>query len=384
MNAFNMPGDGPLINMSADAVFGFRFPLVRVIGAIMVALLATAVSLGIAAYAGGLRGGTSVQRTMIVALACVAVLYVHLIPMCWRAFSILTRVAGGALWIVGIVVVMVGQVTFFVESQRDAGNQRAASVPVAEAPNRVVAPQGRGLAEIAGDRVQVVADLARIEARQCAGRCLTVAASMAKLNAQLAALDAEAAEAKRREVEEDRAAAQVERDDALRASLRADLVASQIASWLHTTASRLELALALASAVVLEGAAIVGWMLVSVVIGHERGRVVIATGSEAVVPLFDVVAPQAGITTIDRAACEGVPAIAATVRDDVGGSDHVGTTISTDEQLLEKIHDAVVAGALDPTQDSIRRLLRCRQPKAGRLNRLYQERFGGVQNRRAA
>ncbi len=59
-------------------------------------------------------------------------------------------------------------------------------------------------------------------------------------------------------------------------------------------------------------------------------------------------------------------------------------TISADERLLEKIHDAVVAGTLDPTQDSVRKLLRCRQPKAGRLNRPYQERFGGVQNRRAA
>ncbi|MCV9986280.1 hypothetical protein OIV52_31105, partial [Burkholderia pseudomallei] len=83
MNAFNIPGDSPVINVSTDEIFGFRLPALWAILAITIALLATAVSLGIAAYAGGLRGGTAVQRTMIVALACVAVLYVHLIPMCW-------------------------------------------------------------------------------------------------------------------------------------------------------------------------------------------------------------------------------------------------------------------------------------------------------------
>ncbi|MET5012589.1 hypothetical protein AAHH80_35940, partial [Burkholderia pseudomallei] len=71
-----------------------------------IAVLATAVSIGFAAIAGGLRGGTAVQLTMIVALACVAVLYEHLIPMCWCAFSVSARVAGGVLLIVGIVVVM--------------------------------------------------------------------------------------------------------------------------------------------------------------------------------------------------------------------------------------------------------------------------------------
>lgn len=357
MNAFNMPGDGPVINVSADEVFGFRLPLLRTIGAITVALLATAVSLGIAAYAGALRGGTPVQRTMIVALGCVAVLYVHLIPMCWCAFSVLVRVAGGVLWIVGIVVVMVGQVSFFVESQRDAGNQRAALVPVVEAPNRVDVPQRRGLAEIAGDRVQVVADLARIEVRRCKGLCQSVAASKAKLNAQLAALDAETAEAKRREAEEDRAVAQVERDDALRASLRADLVASQIASLIGTTESRLELMQAVAFAVVLEGAAVMGWLLVARVWPRSSSRVPVAPGF----------APDIGMVSDDPASLK--IASSAVV-------DSMSVPIkSEDDHVLDQIHAEVVAGRLRPTQAAIREFLGRGQATAGRFARLYRARF---------
>ncbi|WP_229653624.1 hypothetical protein [Burkholderia pseudomallei] len=353
MNAFNIPGDSPVINVSTDEVFGFRLPALWAILAITIALLATAVSLGIAAYAGGLRGGTAVQRTMIAALACVAVLYVHLIPMCWCAFSVSARVAGGVLWIVGIVVVMVGQVTFFVESQRDAGNQRAASVPVVEAPNSVDVPQHRGLAEIAGDRVQVVADLARIEARRCMGLCLSVAVSKAKLNAQLAALDAETAEAKRREAEEDRAVAQVERDDALRASLRADLVASQIASLIGTTESRLELMQDVAFAVVLEGAAVMGWLLVARVWPRVRVAPEVATGLAMV--------------SDDPASQKTASAVVA------GGISL--STRSEDDRVLDQIHAEVVAGRLRPTQAAIREFLGRGQATAGRFARLYRSRF---------
>ena len=269
MNTLNMPGANPAVATSADAASRFRLTLLRGIE-IAIALLATTVSLGIAAYAGWSRGGTLVQRTMIVATAEVAVLYVHLIPMRWRAFAAPIRIAAGALWIVGIVVVMIGQATFFVESQRDAGDQRAASVPVVETPNRVGASRGRSLAEIAEARVKVVTDLARIEARRCVRACPSVAAGKAELTARLAALDAETAEAKRREAEEDRVTAQVARDDALRSSLRVDPVASQIAPWLDTTGSRLELVQAVAFAVVLEWAAVMGWLLVSA--GRQRAR----------------------------------------------------------------------------------------------------------------
>jgi hypothetical protein len=158
-----MSGDRPANDMPVDTGPGFRFAPIRVIAAITVVSLATTVSLGIAAYAGWLRGATPVQRTMFVAVVCVAVLYVHLITMYWRAFSASGRIACGALWIVAVSAVMIGQMTFFVESQRAAGDHRVASVPVAEPTRRVDMPRGRSLADIAEERVQLVADLARVE-----------------------------------------------------------------------------------------------------------------------------------------------------------------------------------------------------------------------------
>lgn len=385
MNTLNMLGASPAVATSADATSRFRLTLLRGIE-FAIALLATTVSLGIAAYAGWLRGGTLVQRTMIVAMAEVAVLYVHLIPMRWRAFAAPLRVAAGALWLVGIAVVMVGQATFFVESQRDAGNQRADSVPIVEIPNRVVTPGGRSLAEIAEARVKVVTDLTRIEARPCLRACPSVAASKAKLNAQLAALDVEAAEAKRREAEEDRVAAQVERDDALRSSLRVDQIALQIAPWFGTTASRLELVLAVAFAVVLEGAAVIGWMLVSA--GRQRNCQsvsVTAVHCKPVAESQDTVAATALPVAMAGGAVVMTAEPIPTTCELVAGATADGClSESEDDEVLDKIHAAVVAGTLNRSLAAIRSFLACGQARATRLNRLYLARFGGGEGRELA
>lgn len=148
-----------------------------------------------------------------------------------------------------------------------------------------------------------------------------------------------------------------------------------VASWLHTTESRLEVILAIACAVVLEGTAIVGWQMLAVVAGRVRGCEVVAPGSEAVAVTRELVGLYAASTITDCTAGESAPDTVATVREDAGGTNNVSTSASADERMLEKIHNAVLAGTLDPTQESIRKLLRCRQPTAGRLNRLYGQRF---------
>ena len=360
--AFDAPCSRTVINVSAGtgAASDSRQTLLQVI-AVTIALLATIVSLGIAAYSSCLRGGTLVQQAMMVALASAAVLYVHLIPMGWRVFTAPIRVAGGALWCVGIVVVMVGQVTFFVASQRDAGNERAALVPAAEVLPSAGSPHSRSLLEIAGSRVQVVADLARIDARRCTGDCPSVAAHKAKLSAQLVALDAETAEAKRREAEEDRLVARVERDQALRESLRADPVASQIAPWLGTTAQRLELVQAIAFAVVLEGSAIMGWVLVAHVWPGSTSRVPVVPGLASDIAM---------VVPADPA----TPLIESVVSEDLGGT----ADRSADDQILDKIHAEVVAGRLRPTQAAIREFLGRGQTTAGRFARQYRARFNNV------
>lgn len=339
--------------------------------ALTLAILTTSTSLGIATYAGWQRGGPLVEHMMNVALGGVAVLYVHLLPMGGRMLRVPARICAVAMWCVSVVVVLYGQVSFFVVSHQHAGNQRASTVLVTVVPHGTGLPPGRTLTDIAQNVAKVSGDLASVNARHCAGECPTLKVRRSILAAQLAALNTEAGEAKRREAEEDRRNEQADRNEALRATLRADPVVSPVASWLGTTERGLELMLALACAVVLEGAAIIGWLLVSVASGRAAaatdcglvkqgragGRETIASSRETAAPEREAVAPGRAVT--------------------VGES--VGSLVtSEDDLLLKKIHEAVVTGQLKPTQEAIRKLLRCRQPKAGSLNRQYIARFGSM------
>jgi len=350
----NAPGSG--------MVSGFRLVLLRGM-VIVAAVLPTAVSFCVAAYAGWSRGATLVQRVMSVAMAGVAVLYVHWALTAQRSFSVPVRIAGAALWCAGITVLMLGQATFFIESQRDAGNRRAASVSTVVATHRVGALSGRSLAAIAEDRIQVVTDLARTEGLRCRGGCPTIAIRKAKLDAQLAALDAETAEAKRREAEDDRLTAQAERADALSESQRADPVVSQVASWVGTTELRLEVVQAAVFAVVLEGAAIMGWLWVAQVWSRTAGR-------ESVARVACDESATFPTRMVERAAPAGEP---------IDGVTRAETSLESEyDRVLDEIHLEVVAGQLKPTQAAIRGFLGCGQATAGHVARLYRARVSGT------
>lgn len=346
------------------------------------ALSATTVSLCIAAHAGWHRGGTLIEQVINMALGGVAVLYVHLVLARWNALRPFSRVVAFAFWCIGLIVVLYGQVAFFMVSQQHAGNDRAAA-SVNAMPPATAMPTGRTRTEIAREVAKLEADLARADARRCSGDCPTATVHKAILAARLAALKTEADEAKRREVEEDRLNEQADRNEALRATLRADPVASVVASWLHTTESRLELMLAVACAVVLEGAAIVGWLLVSLLIGRARGREMVVSSRGLTMRFFHAVAPPSRTETGDGQRDSREPGPPESAQDTTSTGNDADPVMSDDEQLLKQIQEAVRAGEADPTQESIRRLLRCGQPKAGRLNRLYQERYGCRGSRRA-
>lgn len=332
-----------------------RFPAGKLTAPLMFAaacaMVATLTSLGIAIYTGWQCGGLFVERIMRIALVSVAVLYVHWLPMGWPALRGHVRFVALTLWTVATSVVLYGQVTFFMLSQQHAGNQRAATVLVATPPSTDPS-RGRTLTEIAKDAAKVSADLAHAQTRRCAGDCPTLDARRITLAAQLVALKTEADEAKRREAEEDRHDEQADRNAALRATLRADPVALPVASWLGTTEHRLELIIGLAYAAVLEGAAVMGWALVLVASGRVMGA--------------DLIPSNRG---------SGMPDLDPKVETDLGR-----TVVSEDDQLLEQIHSAVVAGEIKPTQDSIRKFLRCAQPKAGNLNRQYLARFAATRS----
>ncbi|WP_434716939.1 hypothetical protein P5X00_14610 [Paraburkholderia sp. A2RO-4L] len=339
---------------------------------------ATVVSLGIATYAGWQRGGLPIERAINIALGVVAVVCVHLLPVMWRVLRVSGRVFAAALWGVSLVVVLYGQMTFFVVSQRHAGNARAGSIAVDVTPAGTVMLSGRTLTEIAQDIAKVRAELARAEARRCTGDCPSMKARETILDARLAALNTEAHEARRREAEEDRRNEHADRIEALRAALRADPVASQVASWLGTTESMLELLLAFGGAVVLEGAAVIGWSVAPGRAASRAGsRTTVASESDEVAPECLSVAPACDDAGGDRTAQPVETATGVQCTDPVieDAADDGPVTLE-DERQLEQIRKAVVAGQLKPTQAAIRTFLRCGQPKAGSLNRLYLARFG--------
>lgn len=312
---------------------------------------ATLASLGIAIFVGWQSGGMLIERIMRVALIGVAVLVVHWLPLGWSTFRGISQLCAFALWIVATAVVLFGQVTFFMISQRHAGDLRAAMIPAHVVPTNVDLHPVRSRTEIAREAAKLSADLARSQIQHCAGDCPTLRVRRAHLAAKISALGVEAHEAMRREASEDWRNSQAERDDDRREALRADPVAFPVASWLGTTERRLELIIGFASAVVLEGAAILGWTFVAVAWGRDAGRSVIVRDYAHGAPEPDP-------------ATEGEPSRAV---------------MSEEDQLLDRIRTAVVADKLKPTQNSIRNFLRCGQPKAGKLNRLYLEKFGSMQ-----
>ncbi|MDN8037866.1 hypothetical protein [Burkholderia vietnamiensis] len=347
------------------------------------AFSATTVSIAIAMYAGWHRGGSVVERVMSISIGCVAVVFVHLLPMGRRLLNGSARLIALVLWCVGLVVVLYGQVTFVLISRQHAGEQRAATVPMTTPLSREEVPPGRSLTEIARDVAKAKIDLARKDARPCVFDCQRVKVGRTVLVTQIATLEAEAAEVRRREAEDDRRSEMADREAMLRSVLRADPVASQVAPWFGTTEGRLELMLAVACAVVLEGSAIMGWVLASAVSGRARCRDSVVFGrnrepseQRAVVSESGVVSDDSSGSANDHEAVRTRDAPIA--RDNAvsrGGGD------DDDCRQLQEIREAVVAGRLRPTQEAIRKHLRCGQPRAGHLNRLYVRQFGSTRTK---
>lgn len=332
---------------------------------------ATAISVCIAAYAGWLRGDTGLAQLVWIALGVVAVFGLHLLPMYFSQAGTWLRTLLFVIWVALLAFVMEGQVTFFLIEQINAGDKRAKAVPLMI---QAIAqtPSGRSPTLIARDAAEVNAKLALVDAIRCpAGACPTVQARKATLSARLAALTVEADEAKRREAEEDRRQAQADEAQAIRDSRRANPFASSLASLLDTTEARLNSILVFIPTVVLDGLAVACWLLLAGKERRARQRACVAFDDCPLVAQVTVATkdePGAVTAKLDVATCEPV-AVAA-----------VGSTSgkSEDDTVLDELHKAVVTGRIKATQTAIRKFRRCGQQEAGRLNRMYAERFGSA------
>ncbi|QDH60979.1 hypothetical protein [Pandoraea pnomenusa] len=315
---------------------------------LVLASIATVISLGVGVYSACDSAGAFSERLMRSALVCVSVMCAHLLPAKLRAFVGIRKCGAAFIWGLAFVVVLYAQLTFFLVAQRHAGDLRAAEISLPEDfSGRGVLP-ARSRVDIANDVQHVEIELARIRRLQCTRSCPWLQTRLDSLVAQRKALDVESDEAKRREMLDDRHEARLAQFEAQRAAARSDPVATSVASWIGTTEQRFELVVALVYAVVLEGAAIAGWALVM---------------------KEDVSRASASASTHD---CERESSTTSPP-EIVSAGPFEG---ADDDRQLEQIHLAVGAGQIRLTQDAIRVHLSCGQKRAGELNRLYRVRFG--------
>ncbi|WP_250478873.1 MULTISPECIES: hypothetical protein [unclassified Caballeronia] len=346
--------------------------------ALALAVLASAVSLGIAVCAGLQRAGTSVEQFWSVALSVIMVLVSHLMPLFWRLLprrSGLARLALLALWFIAWSMVLRGQAEFLALAQAHAADQRVHALPATAYAPLGNASSARDLTTIAQQIAEVTTELAHVEARRCSGECRAVRARKVSLAAQLVALNVEADEAKRRDTERDRLREQASRVDELRVSRRADPVTSVVARWVGMTEARLNLLLDFACLAGLEGATSFLWYVV--------GVVSLATDSTAAVSHHNATASRSGAAvrgaapkSEERAVPTQSRAAHITRHNEVASKSGRSKGDSDDDRLIEEIREAIAAGKIKRNLVSIRQFLRCGQGKAVNLNRLYVERFG--------
>lgn len=293
----------------------------------LLAVTATATAACLSILAGWQRGGWVAERALWIAVGVVLVVAAHLLPALCRSHGWRIRVLGTVLWLACMAATCYGHAVFFVMAQKHAGELRAEAVPV-------VVTHGRGLAEIAVERADSVARLARVTERRCGDRCATVRIERATLTARLDALDVEAAEAKRAEAAQDSAAA-------ARAAAMADPVTGALTAF-GLPVAHADLIAGLAFAAVLEGVACFAWLLV----------------------LRPADVTEIAVTPVAQGSHE------QPVTEVTPASNEVSASESPETDDVTRVTAAVAAGELRATVTEIRKFLGCSQGRAAAIRKV--------------
>ncbi|WP_186134690.1 hypothetical protein [Burkholderia gladioli] len=397
--------------------------------ALLAALFASAISLGINVYAGMLRAGTVTEQICTVATSLVAALCMYLAPMLWRFAPPRAHVVLAVLWLLAVGGVLRGQVDVLAFANLHAADERAQTVVAVAVPSVATEPAGRNLMAIEQDIAKVSIDLAHVDARRCVDECRSWRLRKVELSAQLAVLNAEADVAKRLAAEQDWRRDQVSRAQELRESRRVEPGTALVAPWLGTTEARLDLLMNFVLVVVLEGTACYCWYVVGLgvvatraAVGDDRNaatsesspvvpmpepsqgdrdgqdttraagvepqsvascRPVVSSERNATASRLEAVATIAKAQLVSHVDQFATHAVTLNNKEAVVNDANPGATTSEEERLVAEIREAVVAGRLQRNLTSIRAFVGCAQSRAVRLNRLYVERFGKARSREA-
>lgn len=231
------------------------------------AFLTTIVGLAMAAAAALDRGGTLLDRALIVAVACVLVLMAHLLP------SLSRSVTARLLWLGCVVLTAWGHATFFTAAAQRAGEVRAEAVATTSQAQALESElqsiQARPLAVVSSElaAAQARADSAAITVERCrrtANAENTCQRQMAQADAtrlKVSSLFVEMKEAERVANLRTRLVEAAGEHDAARHSAAVDPVASSVASLLGIKAEWLSTGVSVLSAMMVELLAALLWSI---------------------------------------------------------------------------------------------------------------------------
>jgi len=313
--------------------------------ALGLAVAATSTALCMSVLAGWQRGGWLAERLVWVAIGVVLVLSAHLLPALCQSAPTAVRCVAGMLWAACLIAACYGHATFFLMSQRHAGERRAETVMLPAGPT-VLSP-GRSLTVVTAERAHVITALAVANARRCRTDCTSLHLNQIRLGAQLDALTTEASEVTRQEVDADRRAAQMDQAVAHREALRDDPVTARLATLLGVTVSRVDLLSGLLFAGVLEGVACLLWFM----------------ALETRDPLVNSVTPI-GTRSVAGNNKAVTPSHAPTVEP---VTSRIRQTAAESE--VTRLAQEIAAGRVRATVADIRRYLGCSQARASALRR---------------
>lgn len=303
------------------------------IGCILLALLATTISLSLSVLTGWQLGGSFKEKLAMAAFGVLAVLGAHLLLAICQPASIRIRLVAVVLWLFSMVYVAYSHATFFLSSQQQAGAHRAASVDALSSNSE---PK-RHLAEILSDQERVKTSLVVKSQVECSDGCPRLKIQVASLKARLDTLNAEAEEVRRWRAQQDR-------QETLRDSMRDDPVTAQLARWFGVTVAQMGLVTSFLFSLILEGVACLCWYIVF------RFR----------------------DSTVSQVIMEQVTALSEEMK---AGSSGTFWVISEQDSKVEEIVREVKAGRLKLTVNAVRSYCRCAQKKAAELKRLVEERL---------
>lgn len=316
-----------------------------VIVGLVLAVLATGVSIAMAVFVGWQRGG-GILAALISALA---VLGAHLLPALLRSFRAHLRPAVTLIWLVCLVMVVYGHAGAFLIQLQQGGMHRADLV---QFPVDIEKPQ-RNMPTVLSEKAKVQAELMRVKAtltglpqEACGERCTGLRGRLAGLTGRLEALEAEAELIRRWVSAHDETA---ERQKAA----YADPVALTVEGWFGVTEEKTNLAAAVGYSVILEGLACLGWLLVL-----TRRDV------SGVEPASQLVMASVTQEEMRLHSQQDVPKV----------TPNESLSVEIDNLATQLVPD-VQAGRLRPTVDAVMRHLSCSRTKAGSVARQLKARL---------